>query len=222
MSYQGLARRYRPTTFDQIVGQDTVTRALSNAVKMGQVGQQYLFVGPSGVGKTTTARVLAAALGAEPPFDLEEIDCASHRGIDAIREICWLRMWLAPHGGKARVFVLDECHQLSDAAFSALLKPLEEPPRHTVMILVTTDIEKIPVTIRTRCQRFDFQTMAFDVVRAEAQRILVAENIPFDPDRLRSIAIAARGSMRTALQLLDSEIVYGGGKVGDIAIRWIK
>src|SRR5881296_3561820 len=230
MSYQVLARKWRPQTFDAVVGQDAITRTLRNALASGRVAHAYLFAGPRGVGKTTTARLLAKALlcperkGAEAcgacavcrdahvSVDVIEIDGASNRGIEEIRTLRE-NVKYAPSRGRYKVYIIDEVHQLTEAAFNALLKTLEEPPSHVVFILATTDPRDMPATVLSRVQRFDFRPIAPDALTATLERILREEAIPFEPGVLPVIVRAAEGSLRDALSLLDTAIAYGDGRL---------
>ena len=232
MSYQVLARKWRPQTFDAVVGQDAITRTLRNALASGRIAHAYLFAGPSGIGKTTTARLLARALlctartGPEPCgkcsvcveglagtlVDVIEIDGASNRGIEEIRTLRE-NVKYTPARGKYKVYIIDEVHQLTEAAFNALLKTLEEPPAHIVFVLATTDPREIPPTVLSRVQRFDFRPIAPDALRASLERILNEEKIPFEPGALPVIVRAAEGSLRDALSLLDTAIAYGEGRL---------
>ncbi|HEV8586830.1 MAG TPA: DNA polymerase III subunit gamma/tau [Methylomirabilota bacterium] len=228
MSYQVLARKWRPQTFEAVVGQDAITRTLRNALASGRVAHAYLFAGPRGVGKTTTARLLARALlcpertGAEAcgtcavcrdtslSVDVIEIDGASNRGIEEIRTLRE-NVKYAPSRGRYKVYIIDEVHQLTEAAFNALLKTLEEPPAHVVFVLATTDPRDIPATVLSRVQRFDFRPIAPDALAATLQDILTKEKIAFDPAALPTVVRAAEGSLRDALSLLDTAIAYGNG-----------
>ena len=230
MSYQVLARKWRPQVFDAVVGQEAITRTLRNALASGRVAHAYLFAGPRGVGKTTTARLLARALlcperkdaeacgacvvcrDAGTSVDVIEIDGASNRGIEEIRTLRE-NVKYAPSRGRYKVYIIDEVHQLTEAAFNALLKTLEEPPAHVVFILATTDPRDIPATVLSRVQRFDFRPIAPDALAATLERILTDEKIPFEPGALPSVVRAAEGSLRDALSLLDTAIAYGNGRL---------
>jgi DNA polymerase-3 subunit gamma/tau len=232
MSYQVLARKWRPQTFESVVGQDAITRTLRNALASGRIAHAYLFAGPRGIGKTTTARLLARALlcsartGPEPCgkcavcveglagtlVDVIEIDGASNRGIEEIRTLRE-NVKYTPARGKYKVYIIDEVHQLTEAAFNALLKTLEEPPPHIVFVLATTDPRDIPPTVLSRVQRFDFRPIAPDALRASLEHILNEEKIAFEPAALPVIVRAAEGSLRDALSLLDTAIAYGEGRL---------
>src|ERR671923_176823 len=230
MSYQVLARKWRPQEFEAVVGQDAITRTLRNALASGRVAHAYLFAGPRGVGKTTTARLLAKALlcpertGAEAcgtcsvcrdagtSVDVIEIDGASNRGIEEIRTLRE-NVKYAPSRGRYKVYIIDEVHQLTEAAFNALLKTLEEPPAHVVFVLATTDPRDIPATVLSRVQRFDFRRFAPDARAASLEEILAREKIPFEPAALPTVVRAAEGSLRDALSLLDTAIAYGNGRL---------
>ncbi|MBI4594654.1 MAG: DNA polymerase III subunit gamma/tau [Candidatus Rokubacteria bacterium] len=232
MSYQVLARKWRPQTFDAVVGQDAITRTLKNALASGRIAHAYLFAGPRGVGKTTMARLLARALlcparpGPEPcgscPIcreaeagtlvDIVEIDAASNRKIDDVRALRE-NVKYAPARGRYKVYIVDEVHQLTPDSFDALLKTLEEPPSHVVFILATTDPRELPATILSRVQRFDFRPIPPDVLVRSLERILGEEHVAFEPAALPVIVRAAEGSLRDALSLLDTALAYGAGRL---------
>ena len=237
LTYQVLARKWRPQEFDAVVGQDPVTRTLRNALSSGRVAHAYLFTGPRGVGKTTTARLLAKALactartgpeacGACPscqdfvsgaPVDVMEIDAASNTSIDDIRTLRE-NVKYAPARGRFKVYIVDEVHMLSGAAFNAFLKTLEEPPAHVVFILATTDPKKIPATVLSRCQRFDFRPISPEQLTETLSRILTEEGVPFESAALPVLVRAAEGSLRDALSLLDTAIAYGEGKLDETGV----
>jgi DNA polymerase-3 subunit gamma/tau len=231
MTYQVLARKYRPATFDDVVGQDAITRTLRNALASGRIAHAYLFAGPRGIGKTTTARLLARALlcperkGSADPcgvcpacvdaaasVDIIEIDAASNRRIEDIRTLRE-NVKYAPARGRYKVYIIDEVHQLTSDAFDALLKTLEEPPPHVVMVLATTDPRDLPATILSRVQRFDFRPIAPDLMSASLEAILNKEKIAFEAAALPAIVRGAEGSLRDALTLLDTAIAYGNGRL---------
>lgn len=232
MSYQVLARKWRPQAFDAVVGQEPITRTLQNALAADRVAHAYLFAGPRGVGKTTTARLLAKALlctartGPEPCgrcpacqeqaagtlVDVIEIDAASNRGIDEIRTLRE-NVRYAPARGRYKVYIVDEVHQLTEAAFNALLKTLEEPPAHVVFILATTHPQELPPTVLSRCQRFDFKPIPPEELTASLEGILRAEQVAFEAEALPLIVRSAEGSLRDALSLLDTALAYGRGRL---------
>ena len=231
MSYLVLSLKYRPQTFDEVVGQEHITQTLTNAFKKDRVSQAYLFTGPRGVGKTTTARLVAKALNCmETPgkpcnkcsncteitdgrnMDVLEIDGASNRGIEEIRGLREAIQY-APINSKYKVFVIDEVHMLTTPAFNALLRTLEEPPEHGKFILATTDIYKVPATIISRCQRFDFNSITVQTISKRIKYVLDNEKIKIDSESLRIVAEKADGSMRDALSILDQVIAYSGNNI---------
>ncbi len=237
MSYQVLARRWRPQTFDQVVGQEPVTRTLRNALSSRRLAHALLFAGPRGVGKTTTARLVAKALNCEKSpgpdpcnacaacqeialgtsVDCIEIDAATHTGVDHVRS---LQEQLAYHPirGKSKVYIVDEVHMLSAGAFNALLKTLEEPPPNVLFILATTEPHKVPATIQSRCQRHDFRKIGPDQIRERLAAIGQAEGVRLDEDAVALLARAADGSLRDAQSLLDQVIAYCGTEIGGQAV----
>lgn len=232
MSYLVTARKWRPQNFNEVVGQEHVTRTLKNAIRQNRIGQSYLFSGPRGVGKTTLARVLVKALNCvtgptdEPcnkcrfceeinsnrSLDYIEIDGASNRGIDQIRDINEHIKYASPDG-KYRIFVIDEVHMLTIEAFNALLKSLEEPPPRIVFIFCTTESHKVPLTIRSRCQHYSFRSFSIAQISDHLEKILIAEKIEFEKSAIFPIAKAANGSMRDSQSILDQVIAYSGGKI---------
>ncbi|OGW34407.1 MAG: DNA polymerase III, subunit gamma and tau [Nitrospirae bacterium GWD2_57_9] len=234
MSYQVLARKWRPQVFEDVVGQGHITRTLQNAISSGRLAHAFLFSGPRGVGKTTTARILAKALNcAEGPtptpcgkcdscrettagtsVDVIEIDGASNRGIEHIRELREAVKY-APAGGKNKVYVIDEVHMLTNEAFNALLKTLEEPPPHVIFIFATTEPQKIPATIHSRCQRYGFKRVPLQEISGRLRTIAGAEGITISDQGLAMIARAAEGSMRDSQSLLDQAVSYSGMAIKD-------
>ena len=231
MAYQALYRTYRPERFGQMAGQKHITTILMNQVREGQPSHAYLFCGSRGTGKTTTARILAKAINCHHPengepclacdscrtaagqnADIIEIDAASNNSVDNVRDLI-SQAQFAPLQLKYRVFIIDEVHMLSGSAFNALLKTLEEPPEHVVFILATTEPQKLPATIISRCQRFDFHRLTVPEIIGYMQYILKADGASVEPDGLRIIARAADGGMRDALSLLDQCLSFCGGKV---------
>ena len=230
--YLVLARKWRPGLFDDVVGQAHVTRTLKNAIALGKVGHAYLFSGSRGVGKTTTARILAKALNCEKgpapepcnecsscraiaagsSVDVFEIDGASNTGVENVQE---LREGVAylPSQGRHKVYIIDEVHMLSNHAFNALLKTIEEPPSHAVFIFATTEPHKIPQTIRSRCQCFDFRRIPLKEIQKHLVKILEGEGVGFDEEALFAVSREAEGSLRDAQSLLDQVLAYSGGKV---------
>jgi DNA polymerase-3 subunit gamma/tau len=240
MSYTVLARKYRPQKFSEVIGQEHVTRTLQNAIEQGRTAHGYIFSGHRGIGKTTVARILAAALNcrskdrpaAEPcgicescteiragnAVDVIEIDAATNRGIDEIRELREGARY-RPARDRFKIYILDEAHQITDAAFNALLKTLEEPPDHIVFMLATTQPEDIPQTIRSRCQHFSFRAVKFDAIVAQLRDLVTRENIEADDDALALLAEAGDGSMRDALSILDQAIASASGRVTADSVR---
>ncbi|BAO29910.1 DNA polymerase III subunit gamma/tau [Sulfuritalea hydrogenivorans] len=238
MSYQVLARKWRPKSFATLVGQEHVVRALTHALEQNRLHHAYLFTGTRGVGKTTLARIMAKALNCEAGVgstpcgvcsactaidtgrfvDYIELDAASNRGVDDMTALLE-RATYAPTIGRYKVYVIDEVHQLSGHAFNAMLKTLEEPPEHVKFILATTDPQKIPVTVLSRCLQFNLKQMPLTHIVEHLSRVLEAEGVAFEPAALRHLAKGAAGSMRDALSLLDQAIAHGAGKVEDEGVR---
>ncbi len=236
---QTLYRKWRSQTFDQLVGQDAITRTLKNAIASGRVAHAYLFCGPRGTGKTSTGRLLAKAVNCLDPdpqvrpcdrceacrsiaegraLDLIEIDAASNRGIDEVRDLRD-KINFQPSFLKKKVYIIDEVHMMTEAAFNALLKTLEEPPAHALFILATTDPQDIPATVLSRCQRFDFQRIGLETIAARLAYVCEQEGVPFEPSALDMVARQATGAMRDALSLLDQLIVFSGGRITLEAVR---
>ena len=240
MSYTVLARKYRPQKFSEVIGQEHVTRTLQNAIEHGRTAHGYIFSGHRGIGKTTVARILAMALNCrskdrpvpEPcgicescteiragnAVDVIEIDAATNRGIDEIRELREAARY-RPARDRFKIYILDEAHQITDAAFNALLKTLEEPPDHIVFMLATTQPEDIPQTIRSRCQHFSFRAVKFDAIVAQLRDLVTREKIEADDDALALLAEAGDGSMRDALSILDQAIASASGRVTADSVR---
>lgn len=237
MAYQSLYRRYRSQTFEQVLGQEHVTRALRNAVREGRVAQGYLFSGPRGTGKTSTARILAKVLNCEHPVDgepdttcanckaveegrhvdwLQELDAASNNGVDAMRDLLG-RVSMGTSGNR-KVYVLDEVHMLSTAASNALLKTLEEPPEHVVFVLATTEPEKVLPTIRSRTQHFEFNLLSADVLAAHVRHVIADAGLELDDDVVDHVVQAGRGSARDTLSALDQVAAAGGVSVADSSV----
>ncbi len=230
---EALYRKYRPQIFEDVVGQEHIERTIKNAIAQDKVSHAYLFTGPRGTGKTTTARLLAKALlcekgptdtpdgtcedcemiaAGEHP-DVYELDAASRTGVENVREEIIGRVQFAPTRGRYKVYIIDEVHMLSTAAFNALLKTLEEPPSHVVFILATTDPQKVPETIHSRCQRFDFRRISTEAMVSRLGAICTAENVEFEGEALELIAHRAEGGMRNALTSLEQLIAFGDGAV---------
>ncbi len=240
MSYQVLARKYRPQKFSEVIGQEHVTRTLKNALEQGRTAHGYIFSGHRGIGKTTVARILAMALNcrssdkpvAEPcgvcescteiragnSVDVIEIDAATNRGIDEIRELREGTRY-RPARDRFKIYILDEAHQITDAAFNALLKTLEEPPGHVVFMLATTQPEDIPQTIRSRCQHFSFRAVGFEEILNQLKDLSGREKIEADEDALALLAEAGDGSMRDALSILDQAIASSTGRLTAEQVR---
>jgi DNA polymerase-3 subunit gamma/tau len=238
MGYKVIARKYRPQTFAEIVGQEHVTRTLANAIQSNRVAHAYIFSGVRGVGKTTTARILAKALNcvkgptAKPDntceicreisagtsLDVLEIDAASNRGIDQIRELREMVRY-APASSRYKIVILDEAHQLTDEASNALLKTLEEPPERVVFILATTRAENLVETIKSRAQLFQFRSLTFKEIAGEIERIATAENLKIESGAVGVLARAAEGSLRDGLSLLEQAISYSGDEITDAQVR---
>jgi DNA polymerase-3 subunit gamma/tau len=233
MTYQVLARKWRPQRFDDVVGQQAVTRTLRNAIASGRIAQAFVFAGQRGSGKTTTARILARALNcvkgptADPcgvcdacleiaqgrDIDVLEIDAASHTGIDTIREVIIDNLAFSPVRNRYKVFIIDEVHQLSGSSFNALLKSIEEPPAHVVFMMATTELHKIPDTILSRSQVFEFRTIPTALITAQLKKIVTAEGFQAEDAALSLIARAAEGSMRDAQSALDQVIAFAGNTI---------
>jgi DNA polymerase III subunit gamma/tau len=241
--YRVLARKYRPQTFDDLIGQEAMVRTLSNAFETGRIPQAWILTGVRGVGKTTTARILARGLnylradGSGSPtihmpeegvhcraimesrhVDVLEMDAASHTGIDDVKQLTD-GVRYAPASARYKVYIIDEVHMLSDKAFNAFLKTLEEPPPHAKFIFATTEIRKVPVTILSRCQRFDLRRVEADVLVTHLAKICAAESVTIDQEALALIARAAEGSVRDSLSLLDQAIAHGAGHVDGETVR---
>ncbi len=235
---QVLARKWRPRTFSELVGQEHVVRALTNALAQQRLHHAYLFTGTRGVGKTTLARIIAKALNCEAGVsaepcgkctacveidsgrfvDLLELDAASNTQVDNMRDLLENALY-APTAGRFKVYIIDEVHMLSRSAFNAMLKTLEEPPQHVKFILATTDPQKIPVTVLSRCLQFNLKQIPLREIGGRLQQVLGAENIGFEAPALMLLARAAQGSLRDALSLLDQAIAHGAGRVEEAAVR---
>jgi DNA polymerase-3 subunit gamma/tau len=242
--YRVLARKYRPRTFAELIGQDAMVRTLKNAFGQGRIAQAYLLTGVRGVGKTTTARILARALNYEPleggggaptldmpvlgrhceaimesrHVDVIEMDAASHNSVDDVRQINEAVRY-SPVSARYKVYILDEVHMLSGAAFNALLKTLEEPPPHVKFIFATTEVRKVPLTVLSRCQRFDLKRVEAETIAKHLAEIVEKENVKAEPEALAILARAAEGSVRDSLSLLDQAIAHGGAQVKAEEVR---
>src|SRR5436190_7730085 len=230
--YVVVARRYRPQDFSQLIGQAQVSQALANAITTNRVGHAYLFTGARGVGKTSTARIFAKALNCvQGPttspcgecdicqgiasggdVDCLEIDGASNRGIDEIRQLRQ-NVNVRPSRARFKIYIIDEVHMLTTPAFNALLKTLEEPPEHVKFIFCTTEADKIPITVLSRCQRFDFAPIETKSILARLEEIAKSEGVEADPDALQILARRAAGSMRDSQSLLEQLLTFGGKKI---------
>jgi len=233
MSYQVIARKWRPQRFDDVVGQQAVTRTLRNALVSGRLAQSFVFAGPRGVGKTTTARILARALNCEQgptadpcgtcdacveitegrDMDVLEIDAATHTGIDNVREVIIAGLAIRPVRNRYKIFIIDEVHQLSNASFNSLLKSIEEPPPHVVFMMATTELEKIPETVLSRSQVYEFRTIGTKAIADQLRKIVDAEQITVADESLQLIARDADGSMRDAESKLDQVIAFTGSTI---------
>jgi DNA polymerase-3 subunit gamma/tau len=243
MSYVVLARKYRPRNFSEMVGQEHVVKALANALEQQRLHHAYLFTGTRGVGKTTVSRILAKSLNCQGPdgqggitatpcgvcqactdidsgrfVDYTELDAASNRGVDEVQQLLEQAVY-KPVQGRFKVFMIDEVHMLTGHAFNAMLKTLEEPPEYLKFVLATTDPQKVPVTVLSRCLQFNLRPMAPETVQMHLKHVLEAEGVPAEAQALRLLSRAARGSMRDALSLTDQAIAFGGGELKEEAIR---
>ena len=243
MSYIVLARKYRPRNFTEMVGQEHVVQALTNALTQQRLHHAYLFTGTRGVGKTTVSRILAKSLNCQGPdgqggitatpcgvcqactdidsgrfVDYTELDAASNRGVDEVQSLLEQAVY-KPVQGRFKVFMIDEVHMLTNTAFNAMLKTLEEPPEYLKFVLATTDPQKVPVTVLSRCLQFNLRPMAPETVLGHLTRVLAAEGVPAQPQALRLLARAARGSMRDALSLTDQAIAFGSGQLQEPSVR---
>ena len=230
--YQTLYRKYRPSNFNEVIGQDIIIKTIKNEIKNNKLSHAYIFSGPRGTGKTSTAKIIAKTINCENPIDLMpcnkcvnctlinnkqsidiiEIDAASNNGVDEIRELR-NNVNLVPSSGKYKIYIIDEVHMLSIGAFNALLKTLEEPPSHVIFILATTEIHKIPNTILSRCQKFDFNKISVNKIKERLEYIIKEEKINIEEEAIIEIARLADGGMRDALSILDQVISYSDDKI---------
>ena len=232
MEHLALYRKYRPTTFEEVVGQEHITRALKNQIVNGSAGHAYLFTGSRGVGKTTIARIFAKAVNclnsvdgspcgkceaclkndSQNDINIIEIDAASNNKVDDVRELRE-KVKFTPVDAKYKIYIIDEVHMLTDSAFNALLKTLEEPPKYVIFILATTEVHKLPATILSRCTRFDFRLVGLEDLINLLKKILDNEKIEYDDEALKAIAVAGEGSVRDTLSIADCVIAYSSGKI---------
>src|SRR6266498_468230 len=230
MAYQVIARKWRPQKFADVIGQQAVTRTLKNALASGRLAQAFVFAGPRGVGKTTTARILARALNCEKgptgepcgvceacveiaegrDIDVLEIDAATHTQVDNVREVIIAGLSIMPVRNRYKIFIIDEVHQLSNHSFNALLKSIEEPPPHVVFMMATTELDKIPETVLSRSQVYEFRTIGTKAIAQQLRLIVDAEGIAVGDDSLQLVARDAEGSMRDAQTKLDQVIAFTG------------